>query len=62
MVDYTENYSLAMPEEGDSNSGAAVNGNFEIIDDMIMKMENLVVSDNVFMKSGDYMLYHSLGV
>jgi len=62
MADYTDNYSLAMPEEGSSNSGDAVNGNFETIDDMLMKLENVVVSNNVILKHGDNMIYHSLGV
>jgi len=61
-TDYTDNYNMAMPEAGSSNSGEAVNGNMEIIDDMLMKLENLVVSNNVFLKHGENMIYHSLGV
>lgn len=62
MADYTDNYSLAMPEEGAENSGQAINGNLEIIDLELMKRENLVLSNDVFLKSGTDMIYHNLGV
>jgi len=60
MADYTDNLNLAMPEEGAEDSGTAYNGNMEIIDVMLMQLENLVLSDNVFLKSGDDMIYHSI--
>lgn len=62
MADYTDNYNLAEPEEGAENSGQAYNGNMEIIDKALMRMENLVLSNNVFLKSGNDMIYHNLGV
>lgn len=61
-MDYTTNYSLAKPEDGARNAGQAVNGNMETIDKEFMKRENLVLSNNVFLKSGNNMIYHNLGV
>ncbi len=62
MADYTTYYTLAMPEEGSENSGSAINGNMETIDKEFMKRENLVLSNDVFLKSGNNMIYHNLGV
>lgn len=45
-TDYTENYNLGMPEDGDSNSGAVVNGNFETIDGIMAKFDNVIMYEN----------------
>lgn len=58
-TDYTENYSLAMPEEGDSNSGEAVNGNFETIDAALFAARNIITKNgDILTKNGD-ILYKS---
>lgn len=62
MADYTVPYSFTKPEEGMENSGSAYNGNMDGIALELMKRENLVLSDDVFVKSGDSMVFHSLGV
>jgi len=62
MAEETTYYELAQPEEGAKNSGIAINGDLDIIDLELMKRENLVLSNNVFVKSGSDMVYHNLGV
>jgi hypothetical protein len=56
-MDYTDNFSLAQPESGSSNSGQAVNGNMDTIDLNLYGVQNplcyedemLIYDDNILM-------------
>ena len=59
MADYTDNYSLAMPETGAENSGSAYNGNMEILDAQVFAARNLITKGgDIVVKNGD-VLYKS---
>jgi len=58
-TDYTDNYNMAMPEAGSSNSGEAVNGNMEIIDATLFAARNIITKNgDIVTKNGD-ILYKS---
>jgi hypothetical protein len=59
---YTDCYNLPLFELGTGGEDSADNGVKEWLDREMMRRENLVLSNNVFLKSGDDMIFHSLGV
>lgn len=59
---YTEHYNLPLFELGTGGEDSADNGVKEWLDREMMRRENLVLSGDVFVKSGSDMIYHSLGV
>jgi hypothetical protein len=61
-MDYTEVYDFPKGDDAVRNWGAIWNGIADALDLALMQRENLLLSNNVFLKSGDDMVYHNLGV
>ena len=56
---YTDNFNLATPPDGNSNSGESVNGNFEIIDSALFNAQNLITKNGDIVTKNGGVLYKS---
>jgi hypothetical protein len=58
MADYTDNYTLAQPEDGAYNAGDAINGNMDIIDAELFNARNILTYEgDVLTYEGDVLYY-----